>query len=225
MQTGETAFNYVHGVSLFEYLDQSPEAAKIFNANVASMTSREAHALVNAYDFSSTLLLVYIGGGHGALTTAILQMHPKTHAILFDLPSIVEETRRRLTIEGIADRCEVIGGNFFEAIPRGGDTYILKDVLHNWDDELATTILRTCRQGLNDSAKLLLIERVLIPGNDPMIGKLIDISMRIFTGGMERTAAEYSALLEAAGFQMKQIFPSDAETSVIEAVPVIANTD
>lgn len=205
---------------MFEYLNQHPEAAKIFNANMTSMTSREAQAVLTAYDFSDTRILVDVGGGHGALVTAILQAHPQIHAIVFDLPSVMEGTRTRLEFAGILDRCEVSGGSFFESIPEGGDTYTLKDILHDWDDEQVIAIPRNCRLGMSHSAKLLIIERVVQPGDTPMIGKLIDISMLVLTGGRERTASEYRALLEAAGFRLKQIFPSDAETSVIEAVPV-----
>ncbi len=220
IQTGESAFNHVHGISLFEYLEQNPEAAKIFNANMTSMTAREAQAVVSAYDFSASEMVVDVGGGQGTLTTAILQTYPNAHAILFELPSVIEETRKLFEMAGIGKRCEMVGGNFFEEIPEGGDRYILKDVLHNWEDEQAIAILRNCRRSMRDSARLLLVERLITTGNDPNPGKLIDISMLVFTGGRERTAAEYRALLEPAGFHLNQIFPTEVEASIIEAVAV-----
>ncbi len=220
VQTGETAFNYVHGMSVFEYLKQNPEAARIFNANMTAMTEIEAQAVVSCYNFSRTRVLVDVGGGHGALVASILRAHPQIHAIIFDLPSVVPGTRRRLEAAGLADRCEIIGGSFFDSIPAGGDTYILKDILHDWDDQPAMTILRNCRHSMGNSARLLIIERVIPAGNDPMPGKLIDISMLVMSGGLERTEAEYRSLLETAGFHLSHIHPTDADTSILEALPV-----
>ncbi len=220
VQTGETAFNYVHGMSLFEYLDQHPKAAQIFNANMSSMTASEAQAVVTAYDFSSTQALVDVGGGHGALAIAILLAHPQIRALVFDLTSVVAGTRVRLESAGLGNRCDVKGGSFFESIPTGGDTYTLKDILHDWDDEQAVAILRNCHHSMSHSAKLLVIERVIPSGDGPMIGKLIDISMLVLSGGRERTEAEYRGLLEAARFRVTQIIAADTETSVIEAMPV-----
>lgn len=220
VHTGETAFDSLHNMGLFEYLNQSPDAAGIFNANMTAMTAQEAQAVAMAYDFSHIQTLVDVGGGHGKLVSAILQAYPQMHAIVFDQPSVVEGTRRRLQMAGVGDRCEITGGSFFESVPNGGDLYTLKDILHDWNDEQAITILRNCHRSMNASAKLLLIERIIPPGNDPMIGKMIDITMLVLTGGRERTKAEYNALLEAAGFQVTNIFSSNLDTSIIEARPV-----
>ncbi len=220
VQTGETAFDHVHGQSLFEYLDQNAQASKVFNANMTSMTTGEAQYIVAAYDFSGTRVLVDVGGGHGALTTAILKIHPNIRAVLFDLPSLAAEARTLLDTAGIGDRCEVIGGDFFEAIPKDGDTYLLKDVLHNWEDDQATAILKKCHAFMPRSAKLLVIERIIPPGDTPSPGKLIDISMLVMTGGRERTEPEYRALLETAAFRVQAILPSEAGTSIIVAVPL-----
>lgn len=219
VRTGETAFDSVFGMGLFDYLHQSPQAASIFNANMTAMTAQEAQAVVAAYDFSTIRTLVDVGGGHGELVSAALRAYPELRAVVFDQPAVVEGTRLRLAATGLDQRCEITGGSFFESIPAGGDIYTLKDILHDWDDEKAITILRNCRRSMNDSARLLVMERILPPGNDPMIGKLIDITMLVFTGGRERTQAEYAALLEAAGFKVTGIFSSTLDTSVIEARP------
>ncbi len=219
VQTGETAFDHVQGKSLFEFLAQNAEAARIFNANMTAMTSGEAGAVVAAYDFSRTRVLVDVGGGQGALVTAVLQSYPQVRAIVFDLPSVVEEARSRLESAGIVERCEVVGGSFFEQVPRGGDVYTLKDILHDWDDPQAINILRTCHAAMDSSARLLVIERIIRPGKDGMAGKMTDVAMLIFTGGKERTEAQYRTLLESAGFQIKGIVPT-GEADIIEAVPV-----
>jgi hypothetical protein len=218
VQTGGAAFNFVHDQSLFEYLDQHPDAAKIFNANMRSMTAGEAQSVVGAFDFSNSSLVIDVGGGLGTMATAVLQSHPKTRAILFDLPSVVAGAREHLA-DGVKDRCQFVAGSFFEWVPLGGDTYLLKDIIHDWDDARSVAILRNCRRAMSDPAKLLLIERIIPPGNDPAVGKLVDISMLVMTGGMERTENEYRALLEAAGFRMQAIIPTGIGSSIIEAVP------
>ncbi|MFN8547113.1 MAG: methyltransferase [Candidatus Eisenbacteria bacterium] len=220
VQTGETAFDSIHGMGLFDYLRQSPEATEIFHANMTAMTVQEAQAVVAAYDFSNTRVLVDVGGGHRALANAILRAHPQLHALVFDQPSVIEGTRIRLESAGVLDRCAVRGGSFFDSVPAGGDTYTLKDILHDWDDDASLAILRNCRRSMSSSARLLVIERVIPVGNDPMIGKLIDIGMLVLTGGQERTEAEYRALLEAAGFRQSAIVAAGEGTSVVETIPV-----
>ncbi len=218
VQTGETAFDHVQGTSLFEFLAHDADAARIFNANMTAMTSEETQAVVAAYDFSGTRVLVDVGGGQGALAEAVLQAHPRVRAIVFDVPSVIDKARNRLESAGIVDRCELVGGSFFDRIPAGGDVYTLKDILHDWDDPQAKNILRTCHAAMDRSARLLVIERIIKPGKDSMAGKLTDISMLVFTGGKERTEAEYRTLLESAGFHIKGIVLA-GETDIIEAVP------
>jgi hypothetical protein len=218
--SGETAFNHIYNQSLFEYFDENPGAASIFNANMASMSMGEGKAIVAAYDFSKTDILIDIGGGHGALAAAILTTCPQVHAILFDLPFVIEGARGHLVELGIANRCELLAGDFFKSIPSGGDTYTLKDIIHDWDDDHAITILRNCRRVMADTAKLLLIERVIPLGNEFADAKLIDITMLVLTGGMERTEAEYQVLLNAAGFKLKNTVTTSTGTCVLEAMPV-----
>jgi hypothetical protein len=221
--SGQTAFEQVHGQTLFDYLGQSVDAAALFNRHQSNMTRQDAAAVVEAYDFSVFSSIVDIGGGLGALAGAILQACPHTGVILFDQPAVIDAAKASLSPEPGA-RCQLVGGDFFIAVPAGGDAYVLKDIIHDWDDELAISILQNCRKAMTAGAannrRLLLIEKVIPAGNEPFAGKLTDITMLLITGGMERTGEEYRALLEKAGFALTRIVATRSPASVIEAVPV-----
>jgi hypothetical protein len=222
VRTGQPAFDHVHGQPLFAYLDATADAAATFNDHQTSMTRQDAAAVVDAYDFTGCSTVVDVGGGHGALAAAILKGSPQTTVVLFDRPAVVEGATRRLRAEGVAERCSCVGGDFFESVPAGADTYVLKDIIHDWDDERAASILRQCRRGMTNSAatpRLLLVEKVIPPGNAPFAGKMTDITMLLVAGGRERTAEEYHALLAEAGFAVRRIVPTRSPASVIEAVP------
>jgi hypothetical protein len=218
VRTGTTAFDATMGQGLFEYLQQHPEAATVFNANMAAMTGRDIPELVSTYDFGGAGVLVDIAGGHGALVSAILQAGRRAKAILFDRPEVIAGARAPLEAAGVADRVILAAGSFFESIPGGGDMYTLKDIIHDWDDARAIEILRNCRRAMTADAKLLLIERVLPAGGEAAVGKMVDVTMMVMTGGQERTEAEYRALLEAAGFTLRGVHFTHSTNSVIEAV-------
>jgi O-methyltransferase domain/Dimerisation domain len=221
--TGRPAFDQVHGTPLFAYLDQMEEAARIFNQHQTNMTEQDAAAVIAAYDFTTRTTVVDVGGGHGALAAAILKASPKTRAVLFDRPGVVEGARTRLQAAGVADRCTYAVGDFFAAVPDDGDTYVLKDIVHDWDDERAVVILGNCRRAMHQrsrgAAVLLVVEKVIPPGDAPFAGKFTDITMLLAVGGRERTAEEYRSLLTAAGFSLTRIVPTASPASVIEAVP------
>jgi len=219
VRTGKTAFDQAMGQGLFEYLAQHPDAAAIFNANMTSMTARELPEIVTTYDFGGEGVLVDVGGGHGALVSAILQAGGRAKAVLFDQPAVIDGARAHLAAAGVADRCTLVAGSFFESIPPGGDTYTLKDIIHDWDDERAVAILRNCRRAMAMNAKLLLIERVLPSDGEPAIGKMIDVTMMVQTGGLERTEEEYRVLLEQAGFGLRRVVFTHSAASVLEAIP------
>jgi hypothetical protein len=223
VRTGQPAFDHVHGESLFAYLRHAADAATIFNDHQTNMTRQDAAAVVNAYGFRECTTVVDVGGGHGALTAAILKACSWTTAILFDQPAVIEGAKQRLRAEGLTDRCACVAGDFFESVPVGGDAYVLKDIVHDWDDDRATAILYKCRRAIAQapasSAKLLVVEKVIPPGNAPFPGKLIDITMLLVTGGRERTENEYEALLNKAGFTLTRIVPTSSPASVIEAIP------
>lgn len=219
VRTGVTAFDHVHGVDLFGYLSSDPRASSLFNGIMNAMTTEQAAAVAEGYDFSSTRKLLDVGGGHGALVAAILRRNPETTAVVFDRPSVVEGAVARLADHGIADRCSVIGGDFFVSVPSGADTITMKDIIHDWEDQRALAILRNVRRSMSDAARLLLIERLIPSGDAPSPGKLVDITMLALTGGRERTEEQYRSLLREAGFDTRRIVTVAGETSVIESYP------
>jgi hypothetical protein len=185
-------------------------------------TASVAPTVAAAYDFSATGTLVDVRGGHGQMLASILQAHQSVHGVLFDLPHVVKGAPALLDRAGVADRYEVIGGDFFTAVPAGYETYLLSRVLHDWDDERALAILSHCHQAMQPQGKVLLVERVIVTGNAPQVLVLeSDVQMLVLSyGGKERTDAEYGALLSAAGFEVTRLIPVMPPFYVIEAVRV-----
>lgn len=184
VRTGKPAFNYFYGMGFFEYLNQNATAAAIFNQAMTNFSEQEAAAIIAAYDFSGITTVVDVGGGHGALLAAILKAYPRMHGVLFDLPSVIKDAGRLMEAEGVADRCERIPGDFFQSVPERGDLYMLKSVIHDWEDDDAYALLKNCRKAVPDHGRLLLLERVIPPGNTPSEAKLIDVSMLVIPGGL-----------------------------------------
>lgn len=220
--TGGSAFEHIYGETFFEHLAKNPDASKTFNDAMASQ-SRMAHsAVAAAYDFSPFTRIVDVGGGDGTLLELILKSNPSATGVLYDQPHVAAAARERLTKTDIAGRCEVIGGSFFESVPSGGDAYIMAMVIHDWDDDQASVILKACRRAMAPDAVLLLSELVIPPGNAPFFGKLLDLDMMINLGGKERTEDEYRALLSASGFDLLEVVPAYgplSALSVIECAP------
>lgn len=217
VKSGEPAFDSLFGLPYFEYLARRPEAATSFNAMMDGLTRETSSAA--AYDFSDLSTVVDVGGGQGALIAAVLQANPRTRGILFDTDSAIADAGPVLTALGVADRCDTVAGDFFDALPEGGDAYVLKWVLHDWDDEDALAILRTCRRAMSGEARLLVVESLMPPGNEPFFAKALDITMLVLLGGRERTEAEYQSLMEAAGFEPTRVVPTGSPVSVIEGRP------
>jgi hypothetical protein len=180
---------------------------------------QEPPAVVAAYDFARFRMLVDVGGGTGNLLTAILHAHPHLRGILYDLPHVVADARPRLDTLRIAARCELMAGDFFAAVPPGGDAYLLSHIIHDWDEAQCLTILRHCHHAMEPDGCLLLAETVLPPGDTPHPGKLLDLLMLTVPGGRERTADEYAALLAAASFRLTRIIPTASAVSIVEAIP------
>ena len=219
VQTGRPAFEQIHGEPLYDYLGNHPAAEAQFQAAMSGYSAQEAAAILAAYDFFRVATVVDVGGGHGALVAALLEAHPQLAGVVFDVASVVAEAQRQLADAGLASRATCVAGDFFAALPSGGDIYLLKSVLHNWDDAAAARILRSCRQAMSRRARLLVIERVIPSGNVPAEAKLFDINMLVTVGGQERTEREYRALFQAAGFDLTQIIPTYSPLSLIEGAP------
>ena len=219
VRTGEIAFNHILGMPYFDYLASNPETAVTFNEAMASSTEGVARAVAEVYDFSRASTIVDVGGGTGAFLAGILKVNPHAGGILFDRPNVVGGAHELLTSAGVADRCEVVAGDFFEMVPSGGDVYILSFIIHDWDDDRSVTILKKCRRAMADDARLLLIEQVVPPGNQASLSKLYDLHMLVLHGGRERREDEFQALLSASDLQLARIIPTRTPRSVIEARP------
>ncbi len=220
VQTGRTAFEKLYGQPVFDYLASHPRQARIFDEGMVGVHGAETKAMLDAYDFHGIGTLADIGGGNGSLLSATLQRHPSLRGLLFDRPDVIERAKGYLEAAGVENRCTLQGGNFFETAPSGGDVYLMRHVIHDWNDEQSRTILRNCRSVVPSTGKLLLVESVIPPGNEPCFAKMLDLTMLTIPGGMERTESEYRALLASAGFHLSRIVPTAAHVDVIECVPV-----
>lgn len=214
VRTGSPAFNRVFGASLFEHLAQSPEDSAAFNQGMTDLASMLAYAIVLAYDFSGISSVIDVGGGEGQLLRQILNCYPEMTGTVFDSSSVLHSTT------GLSSRrCFFTAGNFFESVPEGAEAYLLSGVLHDWNDELAVTILRNCRNAISGKARLLIVETIVPETNASSFSKLLDINMMVMCSGRERTQSEFEALLSAADFSLTRIIPTLAPQSIIEARP------
>jgi len=220
IRTGRPAFAHQFGTDVFEYFASHPEASAVFNEAMTAWTTQVAGAVVGSYDFSTFGTVVDVGGNQGTMLAAILRRHPATRGILFDLPHIVAGAEPHLKRAGIESRCACVGGDFFEALPTHGNAYVLAQILHDWDDDRCVAILAQCRRAMPEHGKLLIVELVLPPGDEPFFGKWLDLHMLVMTSGRERTAAEYEQLLGAGGFTLARVVPTPAGPSIVEAMPV-----
>ena len=215
VRTGEPAFERIFGQSFFQYLGTHPQDAAVFNAAMTQGVAWTSPALLAAYDFSRFERLVDVGGGEGALLRDIVSATPGLRGVLFDLPQVVARAPEVLTSE-VAARCEVVGGDFFQSVPEGADAYLLKGVIHDWQDEDAVKILRNTRRAIRAEGTLLLIEGLADSPARPV--GVFDLLMLV-VGGRERTEGDFRSLLAATGFAISRIIPTEA-TSVIECHPV-----
>jgi len=217
VMTGAPAFDHVYGASHFAYLATHPEASAAFNQTMSDMSRRSASAVVTAYDFAEAGTIVDVGGGQGMLLAAILRAHPALRGVLMDQPHVVASAQAVLAEAGVAERCAVVGGDFFEEVPSGGDIYTLRRIIHDWDDERGSLILRSCARALGPGGKVLVIEDVVAPGSEALNTTFRDLQMLVMTGGRERTEAEYSRLFTASGLRLTRIIPTQADASIIES--------
>ena len=220
VKTGEIAFDNFFGADIWKYFQQNPEDAAVFNNSMSNVTAAVNEAITSLYDFSQFGTLVDVGGGHGGLITAILQKNPGLKGILFDAPQVIEGARPKIEAAGLADRLDTVAGDFFKSVPEGGDAYIMKWIIHDWDDEKSNAILRNCRNQMKPNSKLILVDCVVPETDEPHFSKFIDLNMLVMTGGKERTAKEFEQLLAAAGFKLLRVIPTELPTSIVEAQPI-----
>jgi biotin operon repressor len=219
IRTGEPAFDHVCAMPIFEYFAKTPEAAAVFDAAMTSISTFESKAVVAAYDFSGIGTLVDVAGGHGLLITTILKANRRMGGILFDLPHVTAGAPALLQSRGVADRCQIVSGDFFASVPDGGDAYIMKHIIHDWDDERAIQILRNCHHAMRSGGKLLIVDAVIPRGNSAHFGKLLDLEMLVLTPrGRERTRLEFQDLLKQSGFRLRRVVPTETHLSVVEGV-------
>src|SRR5690606_25633827 len=211
--TGDTGFEKAHGMGLFEYLEHNPGMAQFFSETMVGFHGREPPAVAEAYDFSGIGSLVDVGGASGNMLGHVLSRHPDVRGVLYDLQHVVVDAPPLLERFGVADRVTIESGNFFERVPAGHDAYILSHIIHDWDDGENATILRNVREAMKPDGKLLLVEMVLPEGDEPHMGKMLDMMMLLVPGGEERTPSEYAALLEPNGFRVERVVKTASPVS------------
>ena len=216
VQTGGVAHEKAQGMGSFEFFQKNAEAGKVFNAAMTNFTRAIIPAFVEAYDFSGVNRLVDVAGGHGLLLAGVLKANPRLRGVLFDLPFVLEGAVGLLAEEGVSDRVELVLGNFFESVPTGADAYMMKHIIHDWDDESSIKILRNIHSAIDENGKILIVEMVIPEGSEPHPSKALDILMLVMEGGKERTKYEYGKLLEASGFRLTRVIPTKSPYSVIE---------
>ena len=225
VRTGELAFRHIFGTDMWTRLAERPEAARLFDEAMQSITQGASGLLITNYPFEKFGWIVDVGGGNGSLLLPALERHPVMRATIFDLPHVADAARSRIAAAGLSDRCEAVGGDAFVAVPAGADAYVLKGVIHDWEDKEAVAILRTCRAAMSTASKLILIVRILpeqIDADDaPTRAKFIhDINMMVNPGGRERTEAEFRNLLSQAGLRLTCVLAMPGPLAVMEVDPI-----
>ena len=218
VRTGGIAFDKAFGEPIWEFFAKHSDNAQIFNDAMSGMTAQAQDALHLAYTFSGINTIMDIGGGHGGLISSILTRNPNMRGILFDAPVVIEGAKPKIASSPIADRCELVGGDFFQTIPSGSDAIVMKWIIHDWNDEQSVAIMKNCHRALPANGKLILVEAVVPPGDEMHFAKFIDLNMLVMTGGRERTEEEFRQLYEAAGFRLTRVAPTESPFSVIEGV-------
>ena len=219
VRMGQPRFENRYGHPFFEYTRSHPEFGGLFDAAMREVSAMEASVIAIAYDFSRHRHIVDVGGGLGGQLCAILRQHPGLTGTLFDRPDTIERAREVLEPE-VAPRITLAGGDFFSAVPDGGDVYVLKTIVHDWDDDAATRILASCRAAIPMGGRLLLVDHVIEPGNRFQFGRMLDPLMLSALGGQERTREQFELLLGRAGFWLERVRPTLSPLSIVQAVPI-----
>ena len=214
--TGKPAFDKVHGTPAFQWLSKKPEEAQIFDNAMTSFTMSLLPVISGACNLSGVKKLVDVGGGHGILLCHLLKANPGLQGVVYDMPHVIEGTKKRIAAEGLSSRCEAVGGSFFESVPTA-DAYIMKHIIHDWDDEKAGVILKHCRKSMSKDGRVILVEAVVPPGNTPSFDKVLDLEMLMIPSGKERTEKEFRELFKSAGLKLEKIIPTPSPVQILEA--------
>lgn len=218
VKTGEIGFDHTFGMPVFPYFAQNPAAAAVFDESMTSFSAAVAEAVSSTYDFSEAKTIADIAGGHGILLAKVLQKNMEAKGVLFEQPHVLEGNI--LAKEGVADRTALVTGDFFKEIPIVADVYLMKFIIHDWNDEQSIAILSNLAKSAPKGSKLLLVETVVEEDdNAPSISKVMDLNMLVMTGGKERTPSEYAALFEKTGFRFEKVYPT-APLQIVEAIRV-----
>lgn len=225
VETGKSAFEHLYGMDLFEYYEQNSAGRKLFHGD--SFVSKEESAkmcapYLEAYDFSSIDKLIDVGGSKGYILAGILEAYPTMTGILFDLPKVIDEAKNLHEAISVNDRFQLVAGSFFETVPEGGDAYLLREVIHLYDDERAIAILKRCHEAMKEQGRLLVLERVMSPEYESYIDKIADVHLLVMCpGGRERSQTEFQDLFESAGFKLTKIIPMEQNLCIIEGVKTV----
>jgi hypothetical protein len=220
VRTGENAFRHVYGQDIWSYRADRPDESVLFDGAMKALTEASNAALIDAFDFSRFETLVDVGGGNGALLASVLASNPALRGVLFDQAHVVAGADQVLEAAGVADRCRIESGDFFAAVPEGGDAYLLKSIIHDWEDEESSAILRVVRAAMPVGAALLVVERDLGAPNEDAPTKFSDLNMLVGPGGRERTQDEYASLFESTGFRLVGVTPTARTHAVFEGQAV-----
>jgi hypothetical protein len=217
---GVNAFEHANGAPFFNYLEQHPQEDRIFSAAMANLSAMENAAIAKAYRYGQLRRLVDVGGAHGHLLATILGRHSELQGVLYDQPQVIAQALddSYLNAPEIRGRCQAVGGDFFLSVPSGADAYIMKYILHDWDDERCVRILTNCRDAMTADGRVLVVEYVIAPGNRADWAKLVDVNMMVTLDGRERTREEFQDLFSRAGLKLKRVIPTESPLSILEAV-------
>jgi hypothetical protein len=218
VRTGKQALDKIYGMPIFQFFQQHPEEAQLFNQSMSDLSTIDSPAVADAYSFGEIQSIVDVAGGHGLLLATILSRNAHLKGTLYEVPHVLEGAKSG-PLKPFMDRCTLASGDMFSAVPTGADAYIMKHIIHDWPDELSIKILKACRKGVNPGGKLLVVDNVIQPGNDFAPGKFLDLQMLIFPGGCERTEKQFRELFAAAGWKLNRVIPTAAIESIVVGVP------
>jgi O-methyltransferase domain/Dimerisation domain len=220
VRTGDSAFEHVHGAPAFAWLREHPDKEQMFSASMSSLSAMENAAVARSYAFGKLERIVDVGGAQGHLLATILRSYVRLRGVLFDQPQVIGEALKAgfVTSPDVNSRCEVAGGDFFESVPAGADAYLMKYIIHDWDDERCVRLLRNCREAMPANGRVLVVDHVVAPGNRFDWGKLLDINMMVMLGSKERTKEEFRQLFSRAGLRLKRVIRTGTPLSILEAL-------